>query len=89
MSFFAYLFRNDKGEPEEIMIFGCLCLLVNIGMSIYSVVTWHGKFDAMEFGGGCAAIIAAMAGAKPLRDRWMRSPPPPGHPVPGMPPQQP
>ena len=87
MSFFGAMFRNEKGEPEEIMFFGTLMLLVNVAMSVYSVVTWHGRFDALEFGGGCAAIMGAMAGMKPLRDRWMRQPPPPGHPVPGMPTQ--
>ena len=87
VNFLRSIFRTADGDPDEIVIIGCICLVVMCALCTYNVVGWHGPFDPFNFGGGCAAVIAAMAGGKPLRDRWMRPPPPAGHPMPGMPTQ--
>ena len=66
--------KQANGDWDEIMIGGFLSLVTLCMLSGIDLVYWHGSFSPMNFGGGAAAIIGAMGGAKTVRDRYSSPP---------------
>lgn len=87
--FIKVFFKNERDEFDYILVGGFLASVALIAYQGVSLLWWHAPFDPLNFGLGISAILGAMAGGQPLRDRWLHRPTPPGHPAPGMPPQQP
>lgn len=70
--------KKANGDWDEIQIAGFVCLMVMCVNQTINLLWWHGEFSPTAFGGGCAAIITAMAGGKTVRDRWSCPPKPNG-----------
>lgn len=68
--------QKTNGDWDEIMIGGFVSLVTLCVLSGIDLIYWHGSFSPMNFGGGAAAIIGAMGGAKTARDRWSSPPAP-------------
>lgn len=77
--------RQDGAD--EVIVGGFVSLMVLCVLSAIDLLTWHGSFSPLNFGGGAASILGAMGAGVGLRNKLSNGyipPPPPGHPVPEL-----
>lgn len=68
MAFFSSLLSSDDRSADSVIVGGLIALVVLCGLSLWDVIRSSHEFSALNFGGGCAAVLGGIGGAKRLRD---------------------
>lgn len=75
--FLSRLVDGRDSSADSLIFVALVAVLGLIALSTYDVIAQHHEFYPMNFGGGVAAILGGLGGAKMVRDRWSPSGEPP------------